>query len=135
MMDTSAAEALDSEVRLYVRLREESEEAEAEAKEAKARLKEQQDRLWDFLESAGLKTVSHELGRAVRTASIKAGVRDPEALAQALSDLGLLDAFTKRAWRQAELNAFVRERVEAGEDPPEGVEPWVDRRIVWTRHR
>jgi hypothetical protein len=133
MMEDPVAAAVDAEVREYVRLRDEHAEAAAEEKEAKARLEEQKQRLWEFLENSGVKTVSHELGRVTRIATIKASVSDKEAAARSLEELGLLEAFSYRELRRAALNEFVKERVEDGEELPDGLDAWIERQLRFTR--
>lgn len=135
LSDEQVAARFDAEMREYVRRRQDAEEAEAEARQAKQALEEQKERIWDLLESAGMKTVNHELGRVTRSAIIKASVHDGEALARELDDLGLLDAFTKREFRKAELNAYVKEQIEQGQELPTGLDTYVERRITYTRPR
>lgn len=135
MTTDSVATSLDEYVRKYVQRRDDALEAEAEAKEAKRLLEEQRLELWEFLENAGIKTINHDLGRITRSAIIKATVSDREALARALDELGLLETFTRREFRRDVLNAFVREHIEGGDDLPEGIDSWVEKRITFTRMR
>jgi hypothetical protein len=126
------AAAVDREIRLYVELRASYEDADEESKRRKKLYEEQEARLYDVLESAGIKTANHDLGRFTRRTTVRAKVEDDEALRIALDDMGLLDAFTKQAWRAAELNAWVKEMMEDFQEFPEGVNIWTQNKIAFT---
>jgi hypothetical protein len=129
------AEMLQSEIRSYVGLRGEAEELERLAKEARQRADEQKMRVWDMLESSGVKTINHELGRITRSVRHIAIVEDREALAQWLDDKGLSEAFTKVDFRQAQLNGLVKEVLEEGGEFPEGVDTLAIKTITYTPKR
>lgn len=125
------AEAVDREVAHYVTARREYEAAEQQAKVLKKRFDEAKEQLWDFLESAGLKTVTHEVGRLTRQSRVQAVVKDHDELNDYLDMQGLRQAFTKTVYRNQELNALTREAIEEGENIP-GIEPLVVRQVTFT---
>lgn len=131
----SLAEQLDAELRQYVEQRRAYEEAEAHAKKLKAVSEEQKHRVWEMLEAAGVKTINHELGQITRMARLQVLVTDEEALGSWLADSGMLDAMTKRTFRQANLNDLVSERLEDGEELPPGTDTLTIRGIRYTPKR
>lgn len=131
MQDLS--EKLDAELRGYVRLRDDAERMEGEAKAARQKADEQRDRLWDIMEAAGVKTINHELGRMTRMVQMRAIVTDDDSLSHFLSEEGIYEAMTKRAWRQGNLNELVRETIEGGEPLPSGLDALTIKSIRYTR--
>ena len=131
MQDLSAK--MDAELRQYVAMRQDAEEAEGRAKELRQIADEQRDRLWDIMEAAGIKTINHELGAMTRMTQLRAIVTDDDSLAHFLAEEGIYDAMTKKAWRQANLNAFVREAIEQGETLPPGLDTLAVKAIRYTR--
>ena len=127
------SEKLDHELREYVRLRFDAEYMEGEAKAARQKADEQRDRLWDIMEAAGLKTLKHELGSMTRIVQTKAIITDDDSLSHFLTEEGIYDAMTKRAWRQANLNELVREAIENGDPLPEGLDALSLKQIRFTR--
>lgn len=133
--DADLASRFDNEIRLYVQLRRNAEEVEDKAKKFRRQADEQRDRLFDLLESAGIKTISHEMGRITRTVRIKALIDDREALRTWLEDQGMLEAFTRQDFRQANLNELVKEKVEGGEELPSGTGTLAIKGITFTAKR
>lgn len=131
-MADDLAEKLDDELRSYVMLRRLAEDQEARAKEARRVADDQRDRLWEIMESAGVKTINHELGRMTRTVQQRAIVTDDDSLSHFLSDEGIYDAMTKKAWRQANLNQLVGEIIESGEQLPPGLDALTIKQIRYT---
>lgn len=129
-MDLS--QKLDDELRTYVERRRLAEEIEEKAKQARRAADEQRDRLWDIMEAAGVKTINHELGRMTRTVQQRAIVTDDDSLSHFLSEEGIYDAMTKRAWRQANLNELVRDAIESGEQLPAGLDAIAIKGIRYT---
>lgn len=125
--------ALDVEIKLYVQFRNNFEDVERIYKKLKERVDNQRDRLFDVMESQGFKTVNHDLGRFTRTESMRCQVTDVLAARQNLAEEGILDEMTRTEWAQANLNRYVKERLEAGEQPPEGLDIVTDRKITYTR--
>jgi len=131
-----AATRFDQEIRAYVDARKKAETAEKLAKKMKQLADEQRDRLFDLLESAGMKTVNHEeLGTVTRTVRVVATVDDREALMDWLSGQGLLNAMTRVEFHKAALNDLVKERIEEGEPPPDGADSLSIRGIRFTPRR
>jgi hypothetical protein len=130
MQDLS--ERLDGELRRYVTLRRDAEAAEEVAKSRRKEADEQRDRLWDIMEAAGVKTINHELGRMTRMIQNRAIITDDDSLSHFLTDEGIYDAMTRRAWRQANLNSFVQETIEAGDPLPPGLESLAIKGIRYT---
>ena len=126
---------LAHELREYVTLRRRAELAEEEAKAYRQEADEQRDRLWDIMEAAGLKTLNHELGRMSRMVRQKAIVTDDETLAHFLAEEGIYDAMTKRAWRQANLNALASETIENGDQLPPGLDSIAIKGIRYTPNK
>lgn len=124
---------LNREIMQYVNLRDEYEFADAAAKNAKRKYEEQRDRLWELLESAGVKTINHEVGRITRSNRVIGTVTDKTALAEWLSDHGMLEAFTRTDFRQQQLNGLAKEAIETGEDLPEGLDVLTVKTISLTR--
>jgi hypothetical protein len=85
------------------------------------------------MEAAGLKTLKHELGSMTRIVQTKAIITDDDSLSHFLTEEGIYDAMTKRAWRQANLNELVREAIEAGEPLPDGLDALSIKQIRYTR--
>ncbi len=131
--DADLASRFDAEVRLYVELRDVADDAEAAAKRVRQQADEQRDRLFDLLESAGVKTITHDLGRITRTVRTKALVQDPDILSQWLENEGLQQAFTKTVFRQANLNELAKEQIENGAELPPGLDSLAIRSITFTR--
>lgn len=131
----SMAEAFDDEIRAYVLARMKCESAEAIAKAAKEELKKQEIDLVDFLEAAGVKTANHDLGRFTRTNRTIASVKDKEALSLWIEEAGLRNTLLDTRVKQKELNEVVKERLEEGDDVPDGVEPLTIRSITFTRKK
>jgi hypothetical protein len=123
---------LDAELRDYVTMRADAEEAEKHAKTMRQKADEQRDRLWEIMEAAGVKTINHELGRMTRTVQQRAIVVDDDSLSHFLSEEGIYDAMTKRAWRQANLNELVKEAIEAGSQLPAGLDAIAIKGIRYT---
>lgn len=132
---SDVSQKLDDELRTYVLKRRAAEELENEAAEARKEADEQRDRLWDIMEAAGVKTINHELGRMTRTVRQKAIVTDDESLSHYLTEEGIYDAMTKRAWRQANLNALASETIEEGEQLPPGLDAIAIKGIRYTPAR
>lgn len=130
MQDLS--QKLDAELREYVTLRRWAEALESQAKEARQKADEQRDRLWDIMEAAGVKTINHELGRMTRMTQLRAIVTDDDSLSHFLSEEGIYDAMTRRAWRQANLNSFVQETIEEGKPLPPGLDSLAIKGIRYT---
>lgn len=130
--DTELSERIDQELRLYVNRRRHAEKMEDVAKAARKEADEQRDRLWEILEAAGIKTINHELGRMTRTVQQRAIVTDDDSLSHFLSEEGIYDAMTKRAWRQANLNELVKESLEQGTQLPEGLDALTVKGIRFT---
>ena len=130
---SDVSEKLDHELREYVRLRFDAEYMENEAKAARQKADEQRDRLWDIMEAAGLKTLKHELGSMTRIVQTKAIITDDDSLSHFLTEEGIYDAMTKRAWRQANLNELVREAIENGEQLPAGLDALSLKQIRFTK--
>jgi len=130
---SDVSEKLDHELRQYVTLRRRAEESEDLAKADRQAADEQRDRLWDIMEAAGLKTLKHELGSMTRIVQTKAIITDDDSLSHFLTEEGIYDAMTKRAWRQANLNELVREAIEAGEPLPDGLDALSIKQIRYTR--
>lgn len=85
------------------------------------------------MEAQGIKTVTHDLGRITRTEKLKAAIVDTQALRTSLAEEGLLDEMLRTEWAKAKLNKLVKERLESGEDIPEGMEPITERSITYTK--
>lgn len=130
--DNALAARMNDEMRRYVLLRREAEEAERFAKDKKRESDEQRDRLWEFMEAAGLKTANHELGMITRIAQQKALINDKEALTAYLDDRGMYEAFTRTEFRQQQLNEFAKELIEEGEELPEGMDILTVRQLRFT---
>lgn len=128
------AEAVNRQIQKYVKARRNHEDAERETKRLKKIMDAQSAELWDFLESAGLKTASHEVGRFTRTSRVQAAVQDEGLLREYLDDAGLTHAFTKTVLRNRELNALIKESIEEGQEIP-GVEPLVIKSITFTQQK
>jgi hypothetical protein len=131
-MADDLAVRLDGELREYVTLRRRAELAEEEAKGYRKQADEQRDRLWEIMEAAGVKTINHELGRMTRTAQNRAIVTDDDSLSHFLSEQGIYDAMTRRAWRQANLNELVNEMIEGGDPLPAGLDSLTIKGIRYT---
>lgn len=132
MVDDALATRMNEELREYVRLRRHAEAVERQAKDAKRVADEQKERLWDFLEAAGVKTISHDLGRVTRTVRTVALVTDAEALTTSLEAAGVLDAFTKVDFRKAQLNEYAKESLEEGAPLPDGLDTLSIKQITFT---
>ena len=130
---SDVSEKLDHELRQYVTLRRRAEESEDLAKADRQAADEQRDRLWDIMEAAGLKTLKHELGSMTRIVQTKAIITDDDSLSHFLTEEGIYDAMTKRAWRQANLNELVREAIENGEQLPAGLDALSLKQIRFTK--
>jgi aspartate/methionine/tyrosine aminotransferase len=126
------SERLDNELRAYVEMRASAEEAEAVAKRFKQAAEDQRNRLWEILEAAGIKTINHELGRITRTARVKAVITDDDALMEWLDSNGMVEAMTKRAFRQQNLNGLATDMIEEGESLPQGLDTITIRGITYT---
>jgi len=133
MTAEALAERVHEEVSAYVELRRAHEEAERRARETKEVYEEQRLRLWDFMESAGLRTLTHELGRVERRTRLVAAVRDVEALLEWVEERGLTEALTTRKVRQRELNEVTKEMLADGDESPPGVDPLSIRVVHFTR--
>jgi hypothetical protein len=135
LRDGSVDSSVDSRIRDYVSKRGIYEDLSAQTDEAKRHMEAAKQELWDLLESEDLKTVHHALGRITRSTSMRGLVKDYDALMSELDDLGLRAAFTKISFRQRELNALVKERLNNGEELPAGLEPLVLRTITFAAAR
>jgi hypothetical protein len=124
---------LNREIMRYVHLRDEYEATEATAKRAKKVYEEQRDRLWDMLESAGVKTINHDVGRITRTNRVIGTIQDRAALTEWLEDHGMLEAFTRTDFRQQQLNGLAKEAIETGDELPEGLDVLTTKTITFTR--
>jgi len=120
---------IDSQIRDYVEKRRRHDRINEELKAAKKELDQSKESLWDYLEAEGTKTIHHVLGRITRSAPRKAYVKDFDAFMTWLRDHDLVPALTKLAVRQAEVNAYVSEALDKGDDVPDGVEPFTYKQI------
>jgi hypothetical protein len=130
-LQESAPPSLDNAVRDYAAKRVRYERLQAQADAAKAAMTEAQNNLWDLFEAEDVKTINHALGRFTRSAPMIAVIKDGEALMGELDMLGLRGTHTAIKFVQANINGLLRERVENGEDPPSGTEPFVQHRMTW----
>lgn len=116
----------------YVSLRVRYERAQRLADQAKAEQEAAKETLWELMEAGELKTINHtRLGRFTMTMPMIAAIKDPEALMTELTMLGLTATHTKVDFVRRNVNELLRERVEEGEDPPAGTEPFIRHGITW----
>lgn len=130
---TDLMPSLDNAIRDYVskRLKYEREQAEAEA--SKAEMEAAKFYLFDLMEAEDMKTISHGLGRVTRSIATIALIQDGEAYMRWLDEHGLRGAMTKIAFKGRETNALLKEKMEEGEDVPDGLEPFMRRGLTYTR--
>lgn len=131
--EPSLAPSLDNAIRDYVSLRLKYEREQGEADTTKTKVEAAKMYLFDLMESEDLKTVHHGLGRITRSAATIALIKDPEAYMSWLDDAGLRGAMTKIQFKQKETNALLKEKLEEGEDTPDGLEAFIRRGITYTR--
>lgn len=123
---------LNREIMAYHDARRRFEEADVVQKKQKKAYDAARDRLWDLLESAGVKTINHDVGRITRVNKVVGTVVDREALTEWLENHGLLEAFTRTDFRQAQLNGIAKEAIEEGDELPEGLDTLTLKQISYT---
>jgi hypothetical protein len=137
-----ADDRLDTKVRTLIELRDGARNLKQQADAAMKRFREYEAELWQELQDqhGGLTTFTFEdlppYGKVQivrRKPTIFADVYDLDAATKALEERGLKDAALQMGVRKRVLNEIVRDDVEAGNNPPEGVSIRTSQGITITR--